>query len=233
MLPFLFWLHRTSTDYDPYLAHLDQFCESAGTAVDIGANRGFYTYSLSKRFQHVHAFEINDEITSWIKQYNPGNIELVNCGLSSMAGTAKLHLPVTRGLALVGYGTLHRNILPEADAYVEKECRIALLDDFGIADVDFMKIDVEGHEMEVLKGAVKTIEQSRPIILIEVRTVNERTVGAWFLDRDYRQCRYDAQDRLVVLDGFLPSTGDCLYIPSERLAQLGLADSSLGVEVGS
>jgi FkbM family methyltransferase len=223
MLPFMFWLNRMGTGYDPYLAHLDQFCRSEGTAVDIGANVGFYTYPLSRRCRSVYAFEINDEITGWIKQYNPGNIELVNCGLSSTTGTTRLHLPVTHGLTLVGYGTLHRDILPEADAYVEKECRIALLDDFGITGVDFMKIDVEGHELEVLKGAFKTIEQSRPIVLIEVRTINERTVDAWFLALDYRQCRYNAQNHLAVLTGFLPSTGDCLYVPSERLAQLGLA----------
>lgn len=222
-----------STDYDPYLAHLNQFCRVAGTAVDIGANVGFYTYPLSKCCRRVHAFEINGEITGWIQQYNPGNIELVNCGLSSTVGIAKLYLPVTQGLTLVGYGTLHRNILPEADAYVEKECRIALLDDFGITGVDFIKIDVEGHEMEVLKGAAKTIEQSRPIILIEVRTINERAVDAWFLARDYLQCRFDSQNHLVVLTGFLPSTGDCLYVPSERLAQLRLADSNLVAEVGS
>ena len=230
MLPFLFCLYTKSTDYDPYLAHLDQFCGSAGTAVDIGANIGFYTYPLSKRFQRLHAFEINDEITDWIKLYNPGNIELIHCGLSSTAGTASLHLPVTHGLALAGYGTLHRDILPEADAYIEKECRIALLDDFGIMGVDFMKIDVEGHEMEVLKGGAKTIEQSRPIVLIEVRTINERAVDAWFLALDYRQCRFDERDRLIVLSGFLPSTGDCLYVPSERLAQLGLAATSPALE---
>jgi FkbM family methyltransferase len=230
MLPFMFWLNRISTERDPYLADLDRFCGSAGTAVDIGANVGFYTYPLSKRCRRVHAFEINDEITGWIKQYNAENIELVNCGLSSTAGPAKLHLPVTHGLALVGYGTLHRDILPKADAYVEKECRIALLDDFGIVGVDFMKIDVEGHEMEVLRGAAKTIAQSRPIILVEVRTINERTVDDWFSALDYRQCRYDAQNRLVVLSEFLPSTGDCLYVPSERLAQLGLASPDPTVE---
>ena len=220
MLPFMCWLNRIGTDYDPYLAHLDRFRGSAGTAVDIGANVGLYTYPLSKRFRRVYAFEINDEITGWIKQYNPGNIELVPCGLSSMAGAVKLYLPVAHGLRLPGWGTLHRDVLPPEFNCIEKECRVAPLDEFGITGVDFVKIDVEGHEMEVLKGAAKTIEQSRPIVLIEVRTIHERTVEAWFQTRDYRQCRFDPQDRLVLLTGFHPSTGDCLYVPCERLAQL-------------
>jgi len=226
MLPFLCWLHKIAAEYDPYLAHLDWFCGSAGTAIDIGANEGRYTYPLSKRFRRVYAFEINSEITGRIKQYNPGNIELVNCGLSSTAGAVTLYLPVAGGRALTGWGTMHREILPAEFAVTEKECRIAPLDEFGITGVDFVKIDVEGHEVEVLKGAARTIERSRPIVLIEVRTVHERTVEDWFLARDYRQCRFDPWDRLVALTGFVPSTGDCLYVPHERLALLGLAHSA-------
>jgi FkbM family methyltransferase len=222
MLPFMFWLQGISTDDDPYMASMGRFCRQGQNAVDIGANVGFYTYTLSKRFLRVYAFEINDEITGWIKQYGAKNIELVECGISSVAGTARLHLPVTQGLTISGYGTLHRNILPEADSYVEKECRLAPLDDFAIEGIGFMKIDVEGHEMEVLKGAAKTIAGSRPVILIEVRTMNEVEVDDWFMALDYRQCRFDLQDHLAVVNGFLPSTGDCLYVPSERLAEVGL-----------
>jgi FkbM family methyltransferase len=223
MLPFMCWLNGISADYDPYYERINLFYGSARTAVDIGANIGLYTYRFSKRFQHVYAFEMNSEITGWIKQYNPGNIELIQCGLSSQAGTARYYIPVAHGLNLAGYATLHRDILPQADGCVEKECRVAPLDEFAITAVDFMKIDVEGHELEVLKGAAKTIEQSRPVVLIEVQTMNERTVEAWFLALDYRQCRYLPTNQLVVLTEFLPSTGDCLYIPRERLTEFGLA----------
>jgi FkbM family methyltransferase len=226
MLPFLCWLHKIAAEYDPYLAHLDWFCGSAGTAIDIGANEGLYTYPLSKRFRRVYAFEINGEITGRIKQYNPGNIELVNCGLSSTAGTATLYLPVAGGRVLSGWGTVHRDVLPAEFEVTERVCRLAPLDEFGITGVDFVKIDVEGHEVEVLKGAARTIEQSRPIVLIEVRTVHERTVEDWFLARDYRQCRFDPRDRLAALTEFVPSVGDCLYVPRERLALLGLAHSA-------
>jgi FkbM family methyltransferase len=222
MLPFMCWLNRMSTDYDPYIAHLDLFSAADRNAVDIGANVGFYTYILSERFRRVFAFEINDEITGWIKQYDSGNIELADCGLSSAKGTAKLHLPVTRGYTISGYGTLHPNTLPEADRYIEKICRISPLDDSSIEDIGFIKIDVEGHELEVLKGAAKSIARSRPAILVEVRTFNEIAVDDWFKHLDYRQCRFDPQDRLVVINGFLPSTGDCLYLPSERLGEFGL-----------
>jgi hypothetical protein len=52
--------------------------------------------------------------------------------------------------------------------------------------------------------------------------MNEVEVDDWFMALDYRQCRFDLQDHLAVVNGFLPSTGDCLYVPSERLAEVGL-----------
>jgi FkbM family methyltransferase len=221
-LPFACWLNRISADSDPYLVHLDRFCGSAGIAIDVGANEGLYTYPLSRRFKRVYAFEMNSEITGSISAYDRSNIELIHCGLSSAAGTARFYIPVAHGLTLTGWGTVHRDVLPPEFECIEKECRVAPLDDFGITDVGFMKVDVEGHEMEVLKGAAKTIEQSRPVVLIEVRTVHEQAVDSWFLARNFRQCRLNRHSRLVTLTGVHPSTGNCLYIPCERLAQLGL-----------
>lgn len=53
---------------------------------------------------------------------------------------------------------------------IEKDVQVKRLDDFGIADVDFIKIDVEGHELEVLKGGAATIERYRPVLLMEVHS---------------------------------------------------------------
>jgi FkbM family methyltransferase len=226
MLPFMCWLNKISAYRGPYLLQVDRFRGSAGTAIDIGANEGLFTYPLSKCFRRVVAFEINDEITSRITQYNPGNIELIHRGLSSAAGTIKLFIPVAHGLTLSAWGTVDREVLPQETKCIEKECRVAALDDFEITAVDFIKIDVEGHEMEVLKGAAKTIEQSRPIVLIEVRNLHERLIEAWFLALNYQQCRFDNDNRhLIAITEFLPSTGDCLYIPFERLAEFGIAKS--------
>lgn len=66
-------------------------------------------------------------------------------------------------------------------------CRIATLDSFAL-DPFFIKIDVEGLEIEVLKGAKSTIDESRPIMLIELNTQNSFAEIIEFLsDFDY-QC---------------------------------------------
>jgi FkbM family methyltransferase len=216
MLPFMFALHRASGSCEAELLHLRRFCGSAGCAIDIGANQGWYTYPLSKIFRRVYAFEINDEITGWIATYNPGNIELIHRGLSSTPGRARFYVPVARGVALAGWGSLYADNLPGAEKCIEEEVEVSPLDDFAIAGVGFIKIDVEGHELEVLKGAAQTIAQSRPIVLVELKTAHVGEADAWFEERGYRHCR---------LEDFVNVKGhrsNHIYVPVERLAALGI-----------
>jgi FkbM family methyltransferase len=219
MLPFLYWLQRIDGTCEAELVHLDRFCGSSGAALDIGANEGVYTYRLSKRFARVYAFEINDQLTGWITQYNPGNIEIIHCGLSSTAGMARFYIPVVRGLALAGWGSLETDSMEEASEYQEKELRVARLDDFGITNVGFVKMDVEGHEVEVLKGSAATIGQSRPIVLIEVQDRNLKSVDSWFLDINYRRC---SLEDFLNLKGNKENIPNYIYVPDERMAELGI-----------
>lgn len=218
MLPFSYWLSRAGGSCEAELVHLDRFCGCSGAALDIGANEGHYSFALSKRFERVYAFEVNEEVTQWIRQYNSSKIEIIHCGLSSAAGTAKLFIPVVRGLALHGWGSLDRGFLaqlPEAEIR-EKEVPISRLDDFAITNVGFVKIDVEGHELEVLQGGTATIRQSRPIVLIEVHDWTFEAVKSWFLNLNYRACR---------LEDFLQVQGEkpnYIFVPSERTTKLGI-----------
>lgn len=216
MLPFNYWLWRMSGTCEPELLHLSEFCGSTGTAIDIGASIGLFTYPLSKLFQRVYAFEINDEITQWIGRYNPGNIELIHCGLSSAAGTARFYIPVAHGMRLVGWGSLNRDNLPGTKEFLERDVKVAPLDDFGITGIGFIKIDVEGHELEVLKGAAATIAQSRPIVLVELKSTHIESADSWFLGLDYR--RFRLEDLLKVQG----HPANYIYVPVEQLVQFGI-----------
>jgi FkbM family methyltransferase len=217
MLPYTFWLHKLAGAAEPELLHLDEFIAATGTAIDVGANVGFYTYALSRRFKHVYAFEINEGITGPIAQYNPGNIELIYCGLSSSEGTARFYIPVSGGIPQAGWASLYRDNLPGAEKLIERDVRVAPLDEFKISAVDFIKIDVEGHEIEVLKGAAATIEASRPIVLIELKKEHVETVDDWFRNLDYKHCRLEDFNDVPGL------RSNHIYVPLERLAQFGIA----------
>jgi FkbM family methyltransferase len=218
-LPYLYWLERFRSHDMPELWHLNRFFAGTGTAIDAGANAGLFTYRLSKHFRHVHAFDVNTDLTKAIADYNPGNITLYPCGLSSAARTAKLRIPVVKGFESNGWGTVEDVEFPDAEHAIEKEVQLMPLDEFSISGVDFVKIDVEGHELEVLKGGAATIDKSRPVLLVEVRAWNLPAVGSWFQSRDYRQISLARAFQSKENENFV-------FVPAEKLTQLAIKDES-------
>ncbi len=60
------------------------------------------------------------------------------------------------------------------------------IDEIGLPRVDFMKIDIEGMEMEALEGARQTIERSRPMMLIERIKADPTQLITWLEHRGYK-----------------------------------------------
>lgn len=135
-----------------------------GIAVDIGANFGIWSYHLSKLFVHVESFEPICECCDVIRSTHSKNISVHNEALSSAAGNMELRIPVEKGRLL-----LQSAKLGELDGQFKSEIvPVRKLDDYEFANVRFMKIDVEGHEIEVLRGAEKTIINEKPVMIIEI-----------------------------------------------------------------
>ncbi len=214
-LPFQYWLHMLGGPCGPELTEIERLYCGKGIALDIGANIGLFTYRLSKSFRQVYSFEINPDLAAPILQYNPGNIALYSCGLSSASGSAKLYIPIAHGMAQEGWASLYRENLPEAQSFVEKDVEVKPLDEFGLTHVDFIKIDVEGHEIEVVKGGATTIEQSRPVLLIEVKDQNLPALNAWFEDRDFNQIS-------LACVFHLKRSANYVFVPAEKRAQLAI-----------
>jgi FkbM family methyltransferase len=130
-------------------------------AVDAGANRGVYAYWIAKRAKHLYAFEPLPEPSSYLRRAKVANITVFDVALSDTDGEGILRVPATDGEASLGS---HVN----ADHTTSIRVPLARLDDFHLADIGFLKIDVEGHELQVLQGGDETIRESRPILFIEV-----------------------------------------------------------------
>ncbi len=128
-------------------------------AVDVGANRGIYTYWMHTRASRVDAFEPQPSLARYIRQARLSSVRVHEVALSDRAGNAHLVVPHDDGLAhLTPSGQQPGSGL---------EVVTRSLDSFGLLDVGFIKIDVEGHEMAVLRGALETIQRSRPVLFVE------------------------------------------------------------------
>ena len=142
-----------------------------GHAVDVGANSGLYSLYFANCFDHVYAFEPHPISFSLleinIKYCNlKQNITAYNYGLSSKEGVATLYeFKDSTSCATFEkeFATKSINTVPHF------KCHLKTLKEENFRDkkIRFLKIDVENHELEVLKGAKMLIKSHKPVILIE------------------------------------------------------------------
>lgn len=175
---------------EPELGLLPQWVRGDRTAVDIGAAEGVYTWCLSKLAASCWAFEANPASAAKVRRRVP-NARVVETALSSDDdGVKTLFVPASKGFAQSGLGTVETSnpVIREAGA-MQVEVPVSTLDAYEVASVGFIKIDVEGHELEVLKGAERTILRDRPTLLIEVedrhRPNARASVVSWLRERGY------------------------------------------------
>ena len=137
--------------------------------LDIGANIGVIGQALRSRGFEVIGFEPQPELAELAK-WNYDNAAtmgnttkgvIINCALGSVEGVAIM--PKVQYSAKGNFGGLG---LGESSIYGSYEVPVHTLDSYDIP-CGFMKIDVEGYELEVLRGAVDTIARCKPIMYIE------------------------------------------------------------------
>ncbi|MHB1559261.1 MAG: FkbM family methyltransferase [Isosphaeraceae bacterium] len=192
---------------EPELTHLHDLGPNQGVAVDAGANEGLFTHRLARLYNHVHSFEINPALADRLQRMASANVSVYPVGLSRRAGNGILYTPYYRGRPLHGWAGLEPLNCSVAERYTESDVTVCPLDSFDLNDVSFLKIDVEGHELELLAGASQTIRRNRPVVLIEVNDRNRGGVQDYFRDMRY------AEHGLDDLIGVPGSTGNRIYVP--------------------
>lgn len=124
-------------------------------AVDVGAHVGLWTMQMAKVFRFVHCFEPMDAFSRCLLE----NMKWQNnfCVYPVALGAGEKW--VAMSYAPADSGNTH---VVEGDA-----TRMRRLDDYDLADVDFLKVDCEGSEAAVLTGARMTLERCRPCVIVE------------------------------------------------------------------
>ena len=160
-------IRREVRGVEPELAMLRELVPTACTAIDVGANRGYYSWALAGVAATVEAFEPNPVLARFAKAKLGRRARLHEAALSDRDGVATLYVPRrASGSSLHIIGNLG-NVYAH-DSVDEIQVRLTTLDSYGFENVGFLKIDVEGSEMEVLAGARETIRINRPTMLIEL-----------------------------------------------------------------
>lgn len=163
-LPFRYHGQRLVGGLESEMALLERLVPNRGMALDIGANHGIYTYALSRLAHSVVAFEPLAECCRYIQGHRAPNITVHNVALSDQPGELQLHVPIIGGHTVYTRASLDRPNGPHESQRVQ----VRTLDSYGLDNVGFVKIDVEGLEAAVLQGARHTLEICRPAMLIEI-----------------------------------------------------------------
>ncbi len=142
---------------------------------DVGGNHGIYTYWLAKavgKNGRVHVFEPQPElgvelnkIAKWLRL----DFVSINSVALSDQSTQKM---LTR--SRVGDGSATLNDYDLSKSGVEKiEIQTLTMDEYcqqqGVTRMGYLKIDVEGHELSVIRGGLQTLQKLKPIIQVELR----------------------------------------------------------------
>lgn len=145
-----------------------QYCDKTKTMLDIGSHSGTYCISLSDDCANIYAFEPQRltyySLCGSVALSNIKNINCINVGLGSEDQVGDMLLNI---VSLDGGGsTLHTD--DSIQILNTESVKIITLDSLNLLNIGFIKIDVEGNELNVLKGSLNTLKNSNyPKILFE------------------------------------------------------------------
>lgn len=184
------------------LSFLDRIVPRDAVTVDVGANCGLYTRTLARLSRTVHAFEPSRQMAAVLRRTSAANVQVHAIALSDRVGEAELLIPQGEGGAVHGLASLEPQLARAVPACTVQPVPVARLDAVVQDDVAFVKIDVEGHELNVLNGATGILERSHPIFLVEAedrhRAEATASVFAFFRSRGYEGFFIDDGDVLGV-----------------------------------
>tara|TARA_B100000787_G_scaffold166392_1_gene151578 strand:+ start:3293 stop:4156 length:864 start_codon:yes stop_codon:yes gene_type:complete len=167
------------------------------TTVDIGANNGYFTNMLLKVSKKVISFEPIIYLYQLnLKLFKNKNVTFYNLALGDKKSYGKINIP--------------RDNDPESslinkfkNSYIQK-VKISTGDEILQSKrIDFIKIDVEGYELFVLKGLKKIIKKNLPIFLIEIEkrhNKNYKEIFNYMINHNYKIFYLDKNNKFKIIE---------------------------------
>jgi FkbM family methyltransferase len=220
---------------------VERILQPGMTVLDIGAHHGFYTLLASRKVGaggRVLAFEPSPrerrKLLRHLRLNRCTNVQVEAHALGSAPGESELFV-------VVGYETGFNSLRPPDTPEPTQRVRVtvstldACLERAKIERVDFVKLDVEGGEMEVLKGAAGLLaRRPRPFLLCEVQEIRTRPWGyaargiiEFLRCRGYRWFAPQLEGSLKPVPADqVEFDGNFLAVPDERMQQVSLGSDT-------
>lgn len=164
-------------------------CRHLRECVQAGGHAGFWPLTLSAHFEHVHTFEPERRLFDCMtRNCGAKNVTMYRHGLGAAAGTAQFRSHVSAGSWRVDPAGDHTITLLTIDALNLESC-------------DAILLDIEGYEVEALRGAVATIGRTRPVILVEMLPRSRDAIDDWLRGQNYRQADRYGRDAVYTYRG--------------------------------
>ncbi len=170
---------------EPEIAAIPSLVRVGDWAIDVGANVGYYTCQLARCVGpsgRVLAFEpiaqTFELLAANVRALNTRNITLFNVAASSSAAIVGMDIPM---FSETGLDNLYQARLTGQGEYA---VLCLPLDGIPIPEpVRLVKIDAEGHDLQVLKGMESLIRKDRPVLIVEASETGE--IADWLRERGY------------------------------------------------
>lgn len=147
-----------------------KFVKQKRLGVDVGGHVGLWSWPMSWDFEQVKAFEpMSEHYACWLANMRErDNATVYHCALGETEGrvSVRTRTPGSSGDTGVDPKAENSSLRASVDL-VGESVEQRRLDDFKLDNVDFLKIDCEGYELFVLRGAKETLLRCKPCVIVE------------------------------------------------------------------
>ena len=169
-------------------------------AVDVGAAQGSYAWILNRKAREVHAFEPGEKHGRYLRNASVfSRVKTHACAVGAAPGIVEMFTPGDDSNALHSATLSATNPVVHGVAVEVRNVEQVTLDEFfGRGQftgrtIDILKVDVEGYELEVFKGANRVLAKHRPIVICEIEirhNADYRDVFSLLRRAGYRSLAY-------------------------------------------
>lgn len=167
-------LHWELRNGEPELKLLPMLADPHRDFLDVGANLGVYSICALGRFRKVIAVEAHPGMVAGLRRMLEPDNQVLPVALSDNVGETTLHIPTLQGRDVVTRSSLRQDVNPGFDLRTVT-VPTTTIDTLNLDRVGLIKIDVEGHELAVLRGSTETMKRSKPTCIVE--TAERHNVG--------------------------------------------------------